>query len=513
MFCPEQENVILDLIQQGDEALETYLLQMKNIHKRFPGVYALRGVDLDLRAGEVLALVGENGAGKSTVINVLGGIHQKDEGEILIDGQDAGIDGILAARERGISIIHQELVLVPYLTVAENIFLGREPVKGALVDFEAMYAQAQRFIDDLGLGIRAEDRVSGLTVAQQQMVEIVKAISFHARIIVMDEPTSSLSEKEIDALFRNIRVLKERGIGIIYISHRLSELGQIADRVTVFRDGQSVGTYPVSDVTNDDIVQLMVGREVVNYYTRTFHATGRTVLEVKGLCSDKVKDVSFQLREGEILGFAGLVGAGRTEVMKALLGFDPITAGTVELGGEPVHIKRPAQAYDRKIGFIPESRREESLFALQSNRFNLSIRVLGDFIHGVFVDEEKERSLTDDYTQKLSIKMASQETLIQNLSGGNQQKVVISRWLAAKPRILIMDEPTRGIDVGAKAEIYELMNALAREGMAIVMISSELPEVINMSDRVVVMREGRVSKILERGELSQEEIMRWCVNI
>jgi len=493
--------------------LKPYLLEMKNIHKRFPGVYALRGVNLTLNRGEVMALVGENGAGKSTVINVLGGIHPKDEGEILIDGQDARIDGIQSAREKGISIIHQELVLVPYLSVAENIFLNREPTRGGLVDFDRIYSDAQRFIDELGLNLQATDRVASLTVAQQQMVEIVKAVSFQARIIVMDEPTSSLSDREIEALFANIRTLKARGIGIIYISHRLSELEQIADRVTIFRDGQSVGTYRVGEVNQDEIVRQMVGREVVHYYTRTFCATDHVVLEVKHLTSDKVQDVSFQLRQGEILGFAGLVGAGRTEVVKAMLGFDPIRSGEVWINGQPARIKRPAQAYSRRIGFIPESRREESLFALQSNRFNLSIRVLGDFIHGCFVDRAKESAIVEDYRNKLSIRMASQETLIQNLSGGNQQKVVISRWLAAKPKILIMDEPTRGIDVGAKAEIYELMNQLAAEGMAILMISSELPEVINMSDRVVVMREGRVSRILERDELSQEEIMRYAVNI
>ena len=493
--------------------MKPYLLEMKNIHKRFPGVYALKGVDLTLSAGEVVALVGENGAGKSTVINVLGGIHPKDDGEILIDGQDAHIDGIQSARDRGISIIHQELVLVPHLSVAENIFLNREPVRGGLVDFGQIYRDAQHFIDELGLNLRASDQVASLTVAQQQMVEIVKAVSFQARIIVMDEPTSSLSDREIESLFANIRTLKNRGIGIIYSSHRLSELEQIADRVTIFRDGQSVGSYRVGKVSQDEIVRQMVGREVVNYYTRTFCASDKVVLEVKGLTSDKVQDVSFQLRQGEILGFAGLVGAGRTEVVKALLGFDPLRSGEIRIDGQPVQIRRPAQAYARKIGFIPESRREESLFALQSNRFNLSIRVLGDFIHGCFVDSRRENAIAEEYREKLSIRMASQDTLIQNLSGGNQQKVIISRWLAAKPNILIMDEPTRGIDVGAKAEIYELMNQLAAEGMAILMISSELPEVINMSDRVVVMREGRVSKILEREELSQEEIMRYAVNI
>lgn len=493
--------------------MESYLLEMKDIHKHFPGVYALKGVNLTLKAGEVMALVGENGAGKSTVINVLGGIHPKDKGTILIDGVDANINSVLAAREKGISIIHQELVLVPHLTVAENIFLNREPVKQGLVDFDKIFLDSQRFIDDLGLNIRAEDRVSNLTIAQQQMVEIVKAISFHARIIVMDEPTSSLSEREIDALFQSIRALKARGLGIIYISHRLSELQQIADRVTVFRDGQSVGCYGIDETTQDELVKCMVGREVVNYYTRTFNQTGEVVLEVKGLTSERVRNVSFQLRKGEILGFAGLVGAGRTEVIKALLGFDRMTAGEIFINGEEVKIKKPSQAYAKKIGFIPESRREESLFALQSNKFNFSIEILDHFIRGFFVDKKKELGLAEEYRQKLSTKMASQETLIQNLSGGNQQKVIISRWLATEPQILIMDEPTRGIDVGAKAEIYELMNHLAKQGMAIIMISSELPEIINMSDRVVVMREGTVSKILEREELSQEEIMRYAVNI
>lgn len=486
---------------------------MKDIHKHFPGVHALKGVNLTLKAGEVMALVGENGAGKSTVINVLGGIHPKDKGTILIDGKDANITSVLSAREKGISIIHQELVLVPHLTVAENIFLNREPVKGRLVDFKKIFSESQQFIDDLGLGLRATDLVSSLTIAQQQMVEIVKAISFHARIIVMDEPTSSLSEREIEALFQSIRKLKARGLGIIYISHRLSELQQIADRVTVFRDGQSVGCYSMDEITQDELVKYMVGREVVNYYTRTFNDMGEVVLEVKGLTSGQVKDISFQLRKGEILGFSGLVGAGRTEVIKALLGFDKVTAGEILIGGKQVKIKNPAQAYAKKIGFIPESRREESLFALQSNRFNLSIEVLDQFIHGFFVDKKKEMELAESYRQKLSTKMASQEMLIQNLSGGNQQKVIISRWLATEPEILIMDEPTRGIDVGAKAEIYELMNTLAGQGMAIIMISSELPEIINMSDRVVVMREGTVSKILERDELSQEEIMRYAVNI
>lgn len=493
--------------------MEQYLLEMNNIHKSFPGVYVLKGVHLDLKKGEVLALVGENGAGKSTVINILGGIHQMDEGEIIIEGKHAKIDSVLSARTYGVSIIHQELVLVPHLTVAENIFINREPKKHGLIDKKAMFERAQKFIDDLGLTLDARAKVSTLTIAQQQMVEIVKAISFHSKIIVMDEPTSSLSDREIEALFSNIRMLKEKGIGIIYISHRLSELEQIADRVTIFRDGESVYTGDADKTSNDEIVRMMVGREVVNYYTRTYNQPGDPILRVEHLSSEKVRDISFDVKAGEIVGFAGLVGAGRTETIKALLGFDQKLSGEVWMNNEPITIKNPADAYAHSIGYIPESRREESLFGLQSVQFNLTLEILKDFIHGIRVNKRKESAITEEYIQKLSIKTPTHQTYIQNLSGGNQQKVVISRWLAANPMILIMDEPTRGIDVGAKAEIYELMNDLAKAGMGIIMISSELPEIINMSDRVVVMREGQISRILPKELLSQEEIMKYAVNV
>lgn len=494
--------------------VEKYLLEMKNIHKKFPGVYALRGVELALHAGEVLAIVGENGAGKSTLINVLGGIHKRDQGEILIDGELVDIKDVLDARAAGISIIHQELVLVPYLSAAENIFINREPRNRAgLIDYKKMYRDAREFIDELGLDIPADVPVMGMTIAQQQMVEIVKAVSFNARIIVMDEPTSSISDKEVEALFFNIKKLKARGIGIIYISHKLSELQQIADSVMVLRDGESITAIKISDVTNNDLVKLMVGREVTNYYTRTFNKDGEMSLEVKGLSSAKIKNVSFSVKKGEILGFAGLVGAGRTETIKALLGFDPIKSGEIIIEGKPLRIKCPADAYERGIGFIPESRREESIFPIMPVQFNLTIKDLKEFIHGVHVNTAKERKITAEYIDKLSIKTSSQDACMQNLSGGNQQKVVISSWLATKPKILIMDEPTRGIDVGAKAEIYALMNQLAAEGIAIIMISSELPEIINMSDRVAVFRDGEVSKILDRSVATQEEIMKYAVDI
>lgn len=494
--------------------MEETLLEMRNIHKKFPGVYALKGVNLQLHAGEVLAVVGENGAGKSTLINVLGGIHKRNDGEILINGKKATINNVLDAKNAGISIIHQELVLVPYLSVAENIFINREPVtKFGFVDFKKIYSDAQNFIDELRLPISSKMKISTMSIAQQQMVEIVKAVSFNAKIIVMDEPTSSISNKEVDALFANIQNLKKRGIGIIYISHKLSELEQIADTVLVLRDGQTIKSMKISETNNDEIVRLMVGREVTNYYSRTFNPSKEVILKVDGLTTDKVKNVSFDLRKREILGFSGLVGAGRTETILGLLGLDKLKSGKIELNGNAYDFKKPIQAYENGIGFIPENRREESLFPVMSVRFNLTIKALKQFIHGIKVNSAKETELTARSIEQLGIKTPSQEASIQNLSGGNQQKVIISSWLITKPGILIMDEPTRGIDVGAKAEIYALMNELAMNGMAIIMISSDLPEVINMSDRVVVMREGAVCKILEHDEISQEQIMKYAVDV
>lgn len=494
--------------------MDKFLLEMKNIHKKFPGVYVLKGVNLELRAGEVLAVIGENGAGKSTLINILGGIHKKNEGEIYLNGQKTAIENVLDARNAGIGIIHQELCLVPHLTVAENIFLNREPVgKTGLIDFPKLYQNAAKFINELGLSINPDAKVSTLPIAQQQMVEIVKAVSFNSQIIVMDEPTSSISDKEVAALFKCIEDLKSRGIGIIYISHRLSELWQIADRVLVLRDGQSIRTLSVSETSNDELVKLMVGREIANYYSRTHHIEGQVALEVENLTTTKVENINFALHKGEILGFAGLVGAGRTETVLGILGFDKIKSGKIKIYGTECRFNKPADAYANGIGFIPESRREESLFPLMSVKFNLTIKALNQFIRGVKVNFTKEYDITERCIQEMKIKTSSPDAFIQNLSGGNQQKVVISSWLVTNPSILIMDEPTRGIDVGAKAEIYALMNALAMRGISIIMISSDLPEVINMSDRVIVMRDGRISKLLEREQISQEEIMKYAVDV
>ncbi|WP_319560691.1 sugar ABC transporter ATP-binding protein [Marispirochaeta sp.] len=488
---------------------EQILLEMKHIRKEFPGVLALKDVSLQLRAGEVHALLGENGAGKSTLIKILGGIYTRDAGEIVIDGKVVHIDSVHDAQKYGISVIHQELVLVPHMTVAENIYLGREPLKsGRFVDFKKMHDDAKKLLDSFELDIRPEEEISELTIAQQQMVEIIKALSFNAKILVMDEPTSSLSEKDVDFLFENIRKLKKAQVGIIYISHRMSELKQIADRITVIRDGEYIGTRDTKTTDNDELIAMMVGRQLTNYYTRTFGNPTDKVLEVKNLRDGKLlKDVSFHLFKGEILGFAGLVGAGRSELMKCIFGIDPFQSGEILLNGNPAVIRNPDEAMKKGIALVPESRKLEALFPDQTVKYNITIKALGEFIHGIHVNNAQETKITREYVDKMAIKTPTYQQVVGNLSGGNQQKVVIGRWLATKPKILIFDEPTRGVDVGAKAEIYAIMNTLVKEGVAIIMISSELPEVINMSDRVVVMSNGRITACLPREGLTQEKIM------
>ena len=487
---------------------EKYLLEMKGISKSFPGVKALQNVNLQLKAGEVHALLGENGAGKSTLIKVLGGIYHAEEGEIFIDGQKTEINDVVAARHAGVSIVHQELVLVPYMTVAENIFLGREPGTKMNVDRVKMSRDAQELLDAYEMNINADTLVEKLTIAQQQMVEIVKAISFNSKILVMDEPTSSISDKEVGFLFETMRTLTKKGVGIIYISHKMSELEEICDRVTVMRDGQTVGTRVVKETNKDALIALMVGRELTNYYTRDFLEPGEVILKCDHISDGKMaKDASFELHKGEIIGFAGLVGAGRSETMKAIFGLADHMTGDVYVKGKKVNIKSPVDALKYGIALVPESRKEEGLYKVQSVRFNSTIEVLGQFIKNLHVDGKKEEEITQKYIDMMATKTPSQEQVIGNLSGGNQQKVMIGRWLATHPEILILDEPTRGVDVGAKAEIYSIMNELVKEGMSIIMISSELPEIINMSDRVYVMNDGRVTGCLNHEEAEQEAIM------
>ena len=486
------------------------LLVMKNIHKRFPGVHALKGVDFELRAGEVHAIMGENGAGKSTLIKILGGIYTADEGEIFIDGRKVVIDGVNASKANGIAVIHQELVLAPAMTVAENIFLGREPSRGPFVKIEKMLRDTRQLLDSFDLRhLSAGALVKDLPIAQRQMVEIVKAISQDSRILVMDEPTSSISDKEVDFLFGIMRTLTAKGVGIIYISHKMSELEQVCDRVTVLRDGAYVGTENVRDTTKDKLISMMVGRELTNYYTRDFNVPGEELLRCENVSDGKmVKDASFELRRGEILGFAGLVGAGRSELMKCLFGLTRDHTGDIFIDGRRVRITSTVKAMKAGMALVPESRKDEAAYLIQGVRYNTTIEILHEFIRFIFVDTAKETSITQYYIDLMGTKTPSHEQPLVNLSGGNQQKVIIGRWLASKPKILILDEPTRGVDVGAKAEIYAIMNRLAKEGIGIIMISSEMPEIINMSDRVYVMNQGRIAGCLGRADVSQENIMK-----
>ena len=487
---------------------DNILLRMKNISKSFPGVKALDKVNLELRAGEVHALLGENGAGKSTLIKVLGGIYSLDEGEIEIEGKKVSIESVHDASRNNISITHQELVLVPYMTVAENIYLGRESGKGFTVNISKMEKDAQKILDDLGMDIDARELVMNLPIAKQQMVEITKAVSVNAKILVMDEPTSSISDREVENLFNIMRDLTKKGVGIIYISHKMSELEEICDRVTVMRDGEYVGTKVVKETNKDELIAMMVGRTLTNYYVRDFLPTDEVILKVENLKDgDKVKEVSFELRKGEIIGFAGLVGAGRSEAMQAIFGLSKDVSGDIYIEGKKVSIKEPKDAIKNGLALVPESRKEQGLYLLQDIKYNTTIEVLDDFIKNLKVDSKKEVEITKKYIDMMATKTPSQEQIISNLSGGNQQKVMIGRWLATNPKILILDEPTRGIDVGAKSEIYKIMNDLVKKGVSIIMISSELPEIINMSDRVYVMGAGTIRGCINHEEISQESIM------
>ena len=487
------------------------VLEMKHIAKSFSGNKVLLDVDLTVEEGEVHALLGENGAGKSTLMKILGGIYTKDAGSILINGREVQIHNVADARDNGISIIHQELMLARHMTIAENVFMGREQKKaGGFVDLARQEAETQRFLDHYGIKLKADTRLDRLTIAQQQMVEIVKAISYHSRILVMDEPTSSISDKEVEFLFSTMRELTKKGVGIIYISHKMDELEQICDRVTVLRDGTYVGTERVKDTTRDHLIAMMVGRELTKYYTRDYMEPGRVVLKCENIADGKmVKGASFELREGEIIGFAGLVGAGRSETMKCIFGLTPGCTGEISVDGKKAAIKSPIDAMKFGIALVPEDRKQEGLYKVQSVRFNSPIEVLKSFIKGIWVDADKEEEITRQYIEMMDTKTPSQEQLIGNLSGGNQQKVMIGRWLAPAPKILILDEPTRGVDVGAKSEIYGIMNELVKKGVSIIMISSELPEILNMSDRVYVMCDGRITGCFSQEEcVTQEQIMK-----
>lgn len=487
---------------------DNIILRMKNINKRFPGVYALKNVNFELKSGEVHALLGENGAGKSTLIKVLGGIYHAEEGDIEIEGKNVSIASVQDAEQNGIAIIHQELVLVPHMSVAENIYLGREVGSGIFVNRSEMTKNAQKILDDLGMDIDARSLIKDLPIAKQQMVEITKAVSVNSKILVMDEPTSSISDKEVENLFKIMRDLTKKGVGIVYISHKMSELDEICDRVTVMRDGEYVGTKNVKETAKDELIAMMVGRTLTNYYVRDYGTLGEEILKVVGLSDgDKVNGVDFNIRKGEIVGFAGLVGAGRSETMQAIFGLTQNVTGEIYIQGNKVEINNPEDAIKYGLALVPESRKEQGLYLVQSVKYNTTIEVLKEFIGKFRVNDKRETEITQKYIDLMSTKTPSQAQEIGNLSGGNQQKVMIGRWLATKPKVLILDEPTRGIDVGAKSEIYAIMNNLVKTGVSIIMISSELPEIINMSDRVYVMAGGVVRGCISREEISQESIM------
>lgn len=487
---------------------------MEGIHKRFPGVHALNEARLDVRAGEVHALVGENGAGKSTLMKVLNGIYQKDSGSIIYKGQEVNVTGPIHAQKLGIGMIHQELNLMQHLTVAQNIFIGKEPKIGGFFLNEAkINSGATELMDKLNLKIDPETIVGNLTVAKQQMVEITKAISYNSELLVMDEPTSPLTDSEVADLFRVIHGLKAQNCGIIYISHRLDELWEIADRITVMRDGQYVGTVNTAEATKQDIISMMVGRVIYEEpkAASCVPADAPVVLEAKNLVAQNVKDVSFTLRRGEILGFAGLVGAGRTETMRALFGADPKTGGEVYLNGKKVEIRSPSDAVDYGIGYLSEDRKLFGIATGLSVRDNAVMANIPEFCSFSFMNDKKIDRVTSEFVEKIAIKTPGIDQLVQNLSGGNQQKIVIAKWLIKNCDILIFDEPTRGIDVGAKSEIYKLMHQFAEEeGKSIIMISSEMPELLRMSDRILVMCEGRLTGELDIAEANQTNIMTYA---
>jgi len=492
------------------------VVEMKGISKRFPGVVALDSVDLEIQPGEVVALAGENGAGKSTLMKVLGGLHQPDSGQIRIDNQLVTIRSVADAISRGIGFIHQELNILDNLNVAGNVFLGREPVWGGplrLIDRRKIHSQTNGYLERLGLNVPSETPLRSLSIAQQQMVEIAKALSLQARILIMDEPTSSLTLTETTRLLEVIKELRAQGVSIIYISHRLAEIVGLADRVVVLRDGRNAGALSRDDIEHDRIVRLMVGRELNHFYVHAVAERRPRVFQVRSLRTKRypASAVSFDISEGEILGVAGLVGAGRSEVAQAIFGVDTPLEVTMLLDGQPLSIRSPRDAVRHGIYLIPEDRRQAGLILDAVIRENITLPALPRFASMGWIDGIRERAASSEICDRLGVRAPSIETKVANLSGGNQQKVVLGKWLSLDPKVLIFDEPMRGIDVGAKAEIYELMHSLAERGIAILMISSDMEEILRISTRVAVMREGCVAGILNRTQCSEEAIMRLAI--
>jgi ribose transport system ATP-binding protein len=489
---------------------DTIVVEMRDIRKNFPGVQALKTVTFSLHKGEIHGLVGENGAGKSTLVKILTGVLSSDSGSISLNGKSVVIESPRQAQQLGISIIHQELSVLPNLTVGQNIYLGREPrtFLPFWIDWKKLYRMADEQLQRLNVQISSRTPVAELSVAQRQMVEVARALSLAAGVIVMDEPTSALTEREIESLFSLMRSLKKQGISIIFISHKLEEIVQIADRITVLRDGSLVGSAPVGALTPNQVVTMMVGRELGEMYPKQEVVRQEVVLSVRNLRRGKdLRGVSFELHSGEILGLAGLVGSGRTYVARAIFGADPLEGGEFQLDGHPVRIRSPQEAISLGIGFLPEDRKAQGVLLGLPVSSNIAIARLGNVSRWGVIVFRRLKELALEFVQKLSIRTPSISQLVRNLSGGNQQKVVLAKWLALRPRVLILDEPTRGIDVGAKAEIHTLMNQLAKDGVGILMISSDLPEVLGVSDRILVMHEGTIAGEFSRQEASPDKIM------
>ncbi|MDW5316376.1 sugar ABC transporter ATP-binding protein [Rhizobium sp. PL01] len=487
-----------------------YLLAVEGVRKEFPGVVALDDVSFRLKRGTVHALMGENGAGKSTLMKILAGIYTPDKGEIKFKGVDIQLKSPLDALENGIAMIHQELNLMPFMTVAENIWIRREPLtRFGFVDHGEMNRKTADLFKRLNIALDPESEVRDLSIANRQMVEIAKAVSYESDVLIMDEPTSALTEREVAHLFTIIRDLRSQGIGIVYITHKMNELFEIADEFSVFRDGKYIGTHASTDVTRDDIIKMMVGREITQMFPKEEVPIGDVVLSVKDLClKDVFHDVSFDVRAGEILGVAGLVGSGRSNVAETLFGVTPASSGSIAINGKAVSISSPTEAIRNRMAFLTEDRKDTGCLLILDVLENMQIAVLQDkFVNMGFVDQKAVSAKCEEMARKLRVKTPNLQERIENLSGGNQQKALIGRWLLTDPRILILDEPTRGIDVGAKAEIHRLVTELARDGVAVIMISSEMPEVLGMSDRVMVMHEGRVTGFLDRAEATQVKVM------
>lgn len=491
--------------------MQEYILEVKNLCKYYAGVKALDGVSLGFIEGEIHALAGENGAGKSTLIKMLTGAIEPTDGEIVLNGVGHKKLAPIEAMKEGIAAVYQEFNLVPYLSAAENVYFGKEKMNGIFVDRHKMNAEVQKMLNDMGIDMNPGLRAGGLGVAYQQIIEIVKAVAADSRILILDEPTAPLTNKETKVLFNIIQKLKEKKVTIIYISHRMEEIFEICDRVTVMRDGKHVTTKNTADINKKELIAYMVGRELGENYPARQKELGETVLKVTGLSNSKIESVSFELKKGEILGFGGLVGAGRTEIMQAIFGADKVDSGQVEINGRPVKIKSPGDALNKGVGLIPEDRKNQGVLLDLSIKENVTFSSLEQAMVGPFIIDQKDSAIADEYIDKLRIKTPSVKQLVKNLSGGNQQKVVLAKILATQCDIIIFDEPTRGIDVGAKQEIYQLMRRLVdEEGQSIIMVSSEMPELLGMSDRIIVMRLGKVVGELRKEEFSQETILEYA---